>query len=70
MDGMKLDQLSPRPDSVEAKGEGFLYTFLARNPKEALTVTFDFTPSALGLLPGRVSLNGGEILSFRQFFFP
>lgn len=70
MDGMKLDQLSPMPDSVEAKGEGFLYTFLARNPKEALTVTFDFTPSALGLLPGRVSLNGGEILSFRQFFFP
>ncbi len=68
LEGVQLDQLTPMPDSVEARGDGFVFTFLARSSKEGLTVSFDFTPEAHGLLSGRVSLDGGERLSFRQFF--
>ncbi len=53
LEGMKLDQLSPDPDSVTARSEGYLYPFLASSTKKALTVAFDFTPSAQGLSEGR-----------------
>lgn len=67
--GMKIDDVSPPPDSSESSQGGTLYTFLATHGD--LEASFDLTGNNVGLLEGSIGVGGpGDTADFSQFSYP
>lgn len=66
---VRVDDVSPSPDSVEVLENGQLYRFLYTGGD--LQVIFDLTGNRIGSLRGTVGLNGpAGAASFSQFLYP
>ncbi|MFN2490455.1 MAG: hypothetical protein ABR529_12100 [Actinomycetota bacterium] len=71
-EGVKVDGITPTPDTVKVLGDGFLYTFLtAEDDTSPLVVRFDLTAADVGFHAGRFSSGAPETaVDFDQFFYP
>jgi hypothetical protein len=68
---MKVDNISPEPDTVTQSEGGYLYTFLVSDRASVLEVTFDLTAGAAGRTQGAFSDGtADQISTFHQFIFP
>lgn len=68
--GVKVDQVMPEPDSVEAGKDRLTYTFSLTDPSASTEVAFHLEPQTFGPLPGEIGLENGSALGFRQFIYP
>jgi hypothetical protein len=66
---VRLDDVWPTPEKVEAAGEWTTLTFASRDPAP-VHVRIAFSPERPGLLEGRVQADGGGALTFRQLVYP
>lgn len=67
---MQVDAVTPAPDQVTFEDDGYVYTFLADQPDEAVTATFNFTIEGMGTVSGQVGLAGAEPVTLNHFFTP
>jgi hypothetical protein len=70
IEGVQIQHITPQPERVEAGSKGFTYVFNVEDPDQATVFSFDLQPQKMGLLQGRVGLEGGEPVSFKQFVYP
>lgn len=70
MEGVKIMSLNPLPLSVEAGAERYTYVFSVPAEGPRSDVIFHLEPEEMGRLKGRVGLDGGPSLDFRQFVYP
>jgi hypothetical protein len=70
VEGVQIQHVTPQPESVEAGPEGLTYVFDVTDPDQPTAFTFDLQPQKMGLLRGRVGLEGEEPVSFTQFVYP
>ncbi|MGH7964579.1 MAG: hypothetical protein ACRERD_22680 [Candidatus Binatia bacterium] len=70
LDSVQVKNVIPQPDSVEAGPDRLIYTFRVSEPSQPAIVTFYLEPEQIGPLSGRVGLDRGQSLSFRQFIYP
>ena len=70
IEGVQIQHVSPQPQSVEAGSKGLTYVFNIAEPDQPTAFTFDLQPQKMGLLEGRVGLEGEEPVSFNQFVYP
>ena len=54
---------------MEAGSKGFTYVNIAE-PDQPTAFTFELQPQKMGLLQGRVGLEGEEPVSFTQLVYP
>ncbi len=69
---LQIQEVKPEPDSVEIGAERLTYVFSFSTPDgaPAATVTFIGEPEKAGTLRGRMGLENGPTLDFRQFVYP
>ena len=70
IEGVQIQHVSPQPQSVEAGSKGFTYVFNIAQPDQPTAFTFELQPQKMGLLEGRVGLEGEEPVSFTQLVYP
>ena len=70
IEGVQIQHVTPQPQSVEAGSKGFTYVFNIGEPDQPTVFTFDLQPQKMGLLEGRVGLEGEEPVSFTQLVYP
>ncbi len=69
LEGLRLEGIVPEPESTEGRPDAMVYVFQVQ-PGAPTTLTFEFTPEALGLRAGSVRLKGREPVSFTQLVYP
>lgn len=67
---IKLDNISPEPETTEAAGDRCIYTFRVAEPHRATGCAMHYQAEGIGRLRGRVGLEGGEAIDFQQFIYP
>jgi hypothetical protein len=70
IEGVQIQHVTPQPQSVEAGSKGLTYVFNIGEPDQPTVFTFDLQPQKMGLLEGRVGLEGEEPVSFTQLVYP
>jgi hypothetical protein len=69
LEGVKIDDISPAPDTAEVLDGGILYRFVGKQGD--LKATFDLTGDSIGSLSGSVGLDGPITAAhFSQFLYP
>ena len=66
---VRLDDVWPTPEKVEAAGEWTTLTFASRDPAP-VHVRIALSPDRPGLLDGRLQAHDGGALAFRQCVYP
>ncbi len=66
---MELENIAPQPESVEAAENHSIYTFAVDEGGPA-KVTFNMTVDTIGGTDSTIGIEGGQKVSFSQFFFP
>jgi hypothetical protein len=67
---VKLESVTPRPESEEAGPDRHLFVFRAASADGDLLVCVRLQPDTAGRLRGRAGLEGGPDLAFTQFVYP
>jgi hypothetical protein len=67
---IKLDNIVPEPESVEAGPERFTYAFNLSEAEQPTTLMFHFEPNAFGRAPAVLGVDGGPEVAFTQFIYP
>ena len=75
---VKLEGVTPEPESVELAADGLLFIFPIAEPGRPSIVTFELQPERFGLLTGRAALartaarpSGTDPqVQFSQFIYP
>lgn len=67
---VRVDAMTPQPDSVAAVPGGSRYTFLQASDGADLEVEFSLTPTSLWGASGDIGLVEGDPVTVRHFFFP
>ncbi len=70
LDTVKIENVMPEPESVEAGRDRLTYVFKLENPDIPTTFLFHITPQETGLHSIRVGTDGQEELHFYQFTYP
>jgi len=70
LEDFELQQIVPAPDQTRVLPDRILYEFQAQPGDGPLRVTFQLRPQAAGSRSGRVGLEGGDTVTFRQFVYP
>jgi hypothetical protein len=70
LENFRPQTVTPEPDGVEARPDGFTYVFKVKDPDRPTVVTFDLQPETIGPHEGRLGLEGGERVEFQQFVYP
>ncbi len=70
LEDFELQQIVPAPDQTRLLPDRILYEFQAQPGDGPLRVTFQLRPQAAGSRSGRVGLEGGDTVTFRQFVYP
>lgn len=69
LEALKVENISPEPQSAEATGQWVVYTFRVAEPGAPTAVTFEVQPDQIGPLRGRISAEG-HTREFAQFIYP
>lgn len=67
---VRMDAMTPQPDSVSAVPGGSRYTFLQASDDADLEVELSLTPTTLWGASGDIGLADGDPVTVRHFFFP
>jgi hypothetical protein len=67
---VQLQQVTPDPIRVEAKGDHLVYVFQTAKLDQTTAVTFYFQPQQIGPISGSVGLETKPALGFSQFIYP
>ncbi len=70
IDQVQLQQVTPDPILVEAKGDHLVYVFQTAKLEQTTAITFYFQPQQIGSISGSVGLDTEPALSFSQFIYP
>jgi hypothetical protein len=70
LEEMKPERILPEPQKVEVSGERLVYEFSVGSGGGPGTISFALKPEGVGVIHGRVGLEGRDGLSFRQFLYP
>jgi len=70
IESVQIQHVTPEPESVEAGPDRLTYVFNIEDPDQSTAFSFDLQPQKMGLLEGRVGLEGEEPVSFNQFVYP
>lgn len=65
-----LDGILPQPVRTEVTAERVVFVFATAAPGDSATFVFRFSPAEVGPETGRVGLDGGPAVRFRQFLLP
>ena len=68
--GRQLQEIDPQPGRVEAAPGRLVYVFDVTPGRRPTAATFELQPDKVGPLEGRIGLDGGTSLTFRQFVYP
>jgi hypothetical protein len=68
LDAVRIEDITPPPESVAVDGDWLIYSFLARRGTAA--ATFHLKPQRFGALSGEARLPQREPISFGQFIYP
>lgn len=68
--GVQIRGITPEPDEVEGGPDRLTYLFRVEKSGPPKEITFHLETEQFGLLPGRIGLNTGEELAFRQWIYP
>lgn len=68
--GVEIQQIQPEPEQVEAGADRLVYVFRVSDPNQPAEVVFQLEHGTFGLKTGRVGLDGGPELEFRQLVYP
>ncbi len=69
VDQIQIDRIEPEPDSVEASGDQYIYTFQVASGQPA-GIQFHYQALTAGLRPLTISLVGGPGVTVSQFTYP
>ena len=67
---VEVQQITPRPDHVEAGSDRHLFVFRVAEPDRPTRVTFRLEPDRIGWLAGRMGVGDGAPARFRQLVYP
>ena len=67
---VRIDTISPQPDSIEAVEGGLRYSFTQAEPGADLEASFSLTPDTLWSASGTARVAGGDPVTIKHFFFP
>jgi hypothetical protein len=70
VDGLAIEQVTPRPEAVEVDADALRYLFRVADRGGPVEVTFQLKPERIGPLSGRAGLVDGPSVSFRQLVYP
>ena len=71
LQGFQIQGISPQPDRAMTGPERMTYAFgVGVGTGGPATITFELQPDKVGLVEGRVGLDGGRSLRLRQFAYP
>jgi hypothetical protein len=70
LEGVRIQHITPEPDSVEAGLDRITYAFRVAEPGQPVAVTFHLELQQIGPTTGRVGLPDGPSLTFSQFVYP
>jgi hypothetical protein len=70
LDGIKVEDVHPHPDSVEAAEAHVVYVFRVAHPDKPSTITFQIEPEDYWSRQGDAGIEGKEPVRFSQFVFP
>lgn len=70
LEDVEIEQFSQEPDKVTHGGERVIFTFLAANPTEPVSVTFAMQPQAMGRLSAAVGIVDGPEVQLSQLSYP
>lgn len=68
--GMKLEETTPRAETVEAGASGDYLTFLTDGTGGPMTIKLYIDPEAIGWLSASAKLDGEPAVEFGQFIYP
>jgi hypothetical protein len=70
LNAVKVETITPQPDSVESSANRLIYVFSAPGSNSPIEVTFFVQSESIGRQAGQVGLEGGPTLNFSQFIYP
>jgi hypothetical protein len=70
LQGLKLESVIPEPREVEAGADRLVMIFPLAEPGRGTSIELEFQPQKAGLVRGRVGVEGGPSVPFRQFVYP
>ncbi|MPZ98566.1 MAG: hypothetical protein GEU80_04355 [Dehalococcoidia bacterium] len=70
LDGMRVSQVIPEPESVEVSGDRLTYTFAAAPEATEVGVRFVLLPTRIGGRTGEIGTGHGPGFSLNQFVYP
>jgi hypothetical protein len=72
LEGSRLETVLPPPVRVEAAADRLVFVLAVAEPGGPLTVRFNLQPERVGVVHGRIGVEGptGPALAFRQLVFP
>jgi hypothetical protein len=69
-DELEIQSVTPKPERVEATGDGMVFVFKFRPGAGEFLATLDATPLGPGRLEGELGLTGGPRVALRQLIYP
>lgn len=70
LEDILIQKITPRPDREEVGPGRSYYLFTITTPDRPTVVTFHLQPERFGVLSGRVGVDDGTPLRFRQLIYP
>lgn len=70
LEAVQVEYITPHPQSVQTTPDKLIYTFRVGGKGEAAMVVFPTTIRKRGTLEGRMGIEGGPSVRFRQFAYP
>jgi hypothetical protein len=70
LDSSKIQAVVPMPLRVEAEADRLYYVFHMAKPGDRLFVAFNIQAEQIGLVDGRIGVQDGREVAFRQFVYP
>jgi hypothetical protein len=70
LDSSKIETVVPMPLRVESEADRLYYVFQMAKPGDRLFVAFNIQAEQVGLVQGRIGVNDGREVAFRQLVYP
>jgi hypothetical protein len=70
MQGVRIEHITPEPESVEASEDALEYVFEVADPSHPVTAVFQLEADKMWSRSGHIALGDGQPLRFTQFVFP
>ena len=70
LEGVEIEAVTPEPVQVETRGDALWFTFLAPDSVRTALISLQLRPDDFGSRRGRVGVEGGGAVAFRQLVLP